>query len=169
VVIKSGEFKDMGSPTKEMSRDEKQLLQAFVDQAHRQFVTAIAEGRNMDIDHVQSLADGRIYTGEEAVKQGLVDRLGNLEGARHPIDGDILVADSVPLEAIERADAAVIITEWPQFASLDYKAILDSMVQPAFIFDGRNILNHSELYELGFNVYAVGKPPLTNFPGAGSP
>jgi protease-4 len=81
VVIKSGEFKDMGSPTKEMSREEKQLLQAFVDQAHRQFVTAIAEGRNMDIDHVQSLADGRIYTGEEAVTQGLVDRLGNLEDA----------------------------------------------------------------------------------------
>ena len=81
VVIKSGPFKDMGSPTKEMSPEEKEVLQAFVDQAHRQFVTAIAESRNMDIEHVRSLADGRIYTGEEAVKQGLVDRLGNFEDA----------------------------------------------------------------------------------------
>jgi protease-4 len=81
VVIKSGPFKDMGSPTKDMSKQEKEVLQAFVDQAHRQFVTAIAEGRNMNIDRVKSLADGRIYTGEEAVKQGLVDRLGNFEDA----------------------------------------------------------------------------------------
>jgi protease-4 len=81
VVIKSGPFKDMGSPTKDMSKEEKEVLQSFVDQAHRQFVTAIAEGRNMNIDRVKSLADGRIYTGEEAVKQGLVDRLGNFEDA----------------------------------------------------------------------------------------
>jgi protease IV len=81
VVIKSGPYKDLGSPTKEMTKEERGVLQAFVDQAHRQFVTAIAEGRRMDIEHVKSLADGRIYTGEEAVKQGLVDRLGNLEDA----------------------------------------------------------------------------------------
>jgi protease-4 len=81
VVIKSGPLKDMGSPTKEMSKEEKEVLQGFVDQAHRQFVTAIADGRKMDIEHVKSLADGRIYTGEEAVRQGLVDRLGNFEDA----------------------------------------------------------------------------------------
>jgi protease-4 len=81
VVIKSGEFKDMGSPTREMSEKEKEVLQKFVDQAHRQFVTAVSESRNMDFDRVKALADGRIYTGEEAVKQGLVDRLGNLEDA----------------------------------------------------------------------------------------
>jgi len=81
VVIKSGPYKDLASPTKEMSAEERGVLQAFVDQAHRQFVTAVAEARKMDIDHVKSLADGRIYTGEEAVKQGLVDRLGNLEDA----------------------------------------------------------------------------------------
>ena len=81
VVIKSGPLKDMGSPTKKMSEEEKKILQAFVDQAHGQFVTSIAEGRKMDIDHVKSLADGRIYTGEEAAKQGLVDRLGNFEDA----------------------------------------------------------------------------------------
>jgi protease-4 len=81
VVIKSGEYKDMGSPTREMTPQEEEALQYFVDQTHRQFVTAIAEGRDMDPDHVESLADGRIYTGEEALKNGLVDRLGNLEDA----------------------------------------------------------------------------------------
>jgi UDPglucose 6-dehydrogenase len=73
-----------------------------------------------------------------------------------------------PYAAARDAHAVAVLTEWPQFVGLNYEAILDSMVQPAFIFDGRNILNHSELYELGFNVYAVGKPPLTNFPIAGS-
>ena len=81
VVIKSGEFKDIGSPTREMTLSDKKVLQDFVDQTHRQFVQAISEGRNMDITQAASLADGRIYTGEEAVKQGLVDRLGNLEDA----------------------------------------------------------------------------------------
>jgi protease-4 len=64
-----------------MTPDEKKVLQNFVDQTHRQFVQAVSEGRNMDPAHAASLADGRIFTGEEAVKQGLVDRLGNLEDA----------------------------------------------------------------------------------------
>jgi protease-4 len=81
VVIKSGEFKDIGSPSREMTPSEKKVLQDFVDQTHRQFVQAISEGRNMDVAQASALADGRIFTGEEAVKQGLVDRLGNLEDA----------------------------------------------------------------------------------------
>ena len=81
VVIKSGEYKDMGSPTRKMTPQETETLQYFVDQTHRQFVKAIAEGRDMDLAHVESLADGRIYTGEEAMKNGLVDRMGNLEDA----------------------------------------------------------------------------------------
>ena len=81
VVIKSGEYKDMGSPTRKMTLKEEEALQYFVDQTDKQFVKAIAEGRDMDLALVESLADGRIYTGEEAFKNGLVDRLGNLEDA----------------------------------------------------------------------------------------
>jgi len=81
VVIKSGEFKDMGSPTRKMTPQERKTLQYFVDQTHRQFVAAIAKGRDMELSAVEKLADGRIYTGEEALKQGLIDRLGNLEDA----------------------------------------------------------------------------------------
>lgn len=70
-----------------------------------------------------------------------------------------------PYAAAQDAHAIAVLTEWPQFAALDYPAIFQSMVQPSFIFDGRNILDHQNLYEIGFNVHAVGKPPLTHFTG----
>lgn len=55
-------------------------------------------------------------------------------------------------------------TEWDEFATLDFKAIYDVMSKPAFIFDGRNILPHAVLREIGFEVYAIGKPlARTNF------
>ncbi len=81
VIVKSGEFKDMGSPVRKMTEREKKLLQDFVDSTHRQFVAAVAEGRKMDPAKVRSVADGRIITGEDAKSLGLVDRLGNIEDA----------------------------------------------------------------------------------------
>nr|MBL0701119.1 signal peptide peptidase SppA [Desulfobacterales bacterium] len=81
VVIKSGRYKDIGSPVRKMTEKEKQILQDLSDQIHRQFISAIAEGRKMDLRKVESIADGRIFSGEEARKLGLVDRLGNLEDA----------------------------------------------------------------------------------------
>jgi UDPglucose 6-dehydrogenase len=68
-----------------------------------------------------------------------------------------------PYKAAAGAYAIAVLTEWPYFAELDYEAIHNSMVKPAFIFDGRNILNHRRLFEIGFNVYAIGKPPLVHF------
>ena len=66
-----------------------------------------------------------------------------------------------PYTASKNAHAIAILTEWPQYIELDYKRIYHSMVKPAFLFDGRNLLNHKKLYETGFNVYPIGKPPLT--------
>ncbi len=79
------------------------------------------------------------------------------------------VADQVdfepdPYAAAAGAHAIAVLTEWSEFGTLDYRAIFGTMVQPAFVFDGRNILEHGRLYEIGFNVYAVGKPPRTRFP-----
>jgi protease-4 len=79
VVVKSGEYKDIGSPVREMTGEERKILQKLVDAVHQQFVTDIAESRNMSIDKVSSLADGRIFTGKEAKTLGLVDEIGNLE------------------------------------------------------------------------------------------
>ena len=81
VVIKSGPYKDTGSPTREMRDDERQILQSITSDIHEQFVTAIAEGRKMDRSQVVMVADGRIFTGEDAKARGLVDRLGNFEDA----------------------------------------------------------------------------------------
>lgn len=81
VVVKSGPYKDTGSPTREMTDGEKQLLQAVVGTIHRQFVGAIAKGRGMEVAAVEKIADGRIFSGEKALALNLVDRLGNLEDA----------------------------------------------------------------------------------------
>lgn len=81
VVIKSGEYKDLGSPLRPMTAEEKALLQDLIATIHQQFVAAIADGRQMEMAQVEALADGRLFTGSEALTLGLVDRLGNLEDA----------------------------------------------------------------------------------------
>jgi protease-4 len=81
VVIKSGEFKDVGSPVRKMTDAEHEFLEAFARKIHRQFIRDVAAGRGLDVARVEEIADGRILTGEEAVEWGLVDRLGNLEDA----------------------------------------------------------------------------------------
>ena len=68
-----------------------------------------------------------------------------------------------PYKAARGAHAVAVITEWDVYKELNYKRIFKSMVQPAFIFDGRNILDHRSLYEMGFNVFAIGKAPLKHF------
>lgn len=68
-----------------------------------------------------------------------------------------------PYKAIQGSHAIAVITEWPQFKDLDYQKIFDRMEKPAFIFDGRNILDHQRLFEMGFNVLSIGKPPQLHF------
>ena len=81
MAVKSGEFKDIGSPIREMTPQERQMLQVVVDNVHLQFVNAVATGRNLPVEDVMRIADGRIFTGEQAKTLGLVDALGNLEDA----------------------------------------------------------------------------------------
>ena len=81
VVIKSGKYKDIGSPVRKMKPAENKILKDFARKIHRQFIQDIVEGRTMDRAKVESLADGRIFTGEESKELGLVDRIGNFEDA----------------------------------------------------------------------------------------
>lgn len=81
VVVKSGKYKDVGSPLRKMSSDERGLLQAVMDDVHKQFIEAVAEGRSIEIRAAQALADGRIFTGRQAKEAKLVDELGDLEDA----------------------------------------------------------------------------------------
>jgi len=80
-VIKSGKHKDIGSPLRKMTSEEKAILQGVIDSVHNQFVRAVAEGRDMEERKVRQIADGRIFSGEQAKELGLVDRLGSLQDA----------------------------------------------------------------------------------------
>lgn len=80
-VIKSGRHKDIASVFRGRSKEEREILQAVLNDVHEQFITAVAEGRKMLPDDVRKVADGRIFTGKQALKIGLVDELGNLEDA----------------------------------------------------------------------------------------
>ncbi|MGD2064157.1 MAG: signal peptide peptidase SppA [Nitrospirota bacterium] len=80
-AIKTGAFKDIGSPTREMTDEERALLEGVLDDVHGQFVAAIVEGRGMPEEVVRALADGRIFSGQQAKERGLVDELGGLHDA----------------------------------------------------------------------------------------
>jgi UDPglucose 6-dehydrogenase len=88
-----------------------------------------------------------------------------LENARASLGAlaEQVIFEADPYRAAEGAHAIGLLTDWAQFAALDYAAIFSSMAKPAFIFDGRNSLNHRALFDLGFNVFPVGKPALTHF------
>jgi protease IV len=90
VVFKTGEFKDTGSATRELTERERQYFQSLINQMYGQFVSAVAEGRKgrgvegqelSDLEKVKQLADGRVFTGQAAKENGLVDELGNYEDA----------------------------------------------------------------------------------------
>jgi protease-4 len=81
VVFKSGEFKDTGSPSRPLTDAEKAYFQNLINNMFGQFVKDVATGRKMDETHVRQLADGRVFTGQEARNNGLVDELGALQDA----------------------------------------------------------------------------------------
>jgi protease-4 len=78
MVVKSGEYKDIGSPYRDLTEQEKKLLQDVIDDVHSQFIKAVAEGRNLPEPEVRAIADGRIFTGQQALALKLVDQLGDL-------------------------------------------------------------------------------------------
>lgn len=80
-VIKSGKYKDIGSVSREMTEEEKKILQDIIDDVHNQFVEDIANCRQIEIDKVKKLANGRIFTARQALGYGLIDKLGTLDDA----------------------------------------------------------------------------------------
>jgi len=80
-TIKTGKFKDVGSPVRSMQPEERAMLQGVIDSTHQQFVRAVADGRKLPVPTVAALANGRIFSGEQALALKLVDRLGTLQDA----------------------------------------------------------------------------------------
>jgi len=81
VTMKAGEFKDTGNPTREMTPAERAYLQSLIDNMHTQFIQAVADGRHVKADDIRPLADGKVWTGEEALPLKLVDQIADFEGA----------------------------------------------------------------------------------------
>lgn len=80
-VLKSGEFKDIGSPHRKLTERDRAIIQALVSEIQTQFVEAVAQGRDLSVEKVREIADGRIVSGSQGVELGLVDQLGNFEDA----------------------------------------------------------------------------------------
>ena len=81
VVLKSGEFKDAPSPVRDLTDGEKKYLQNLIEDMYSQFLTAVAEGRKLDLETVRKFSDGRVYTGKDAKSKKLVDEIGGLQDA----------------------------------------------------------------------------------------
>ena len=94
IVYKSGAFKDIGSPERAPTPEEAAILQGLVDQAYQGFIDVIVEGRNLPPEEVRRIADGRIYTGRQALDLKLIDALGGLEEA---------IAEAQKLAGLEQA------------------------------------------------------------------
>jgi len=80
-IVKAGRHKDLASAFHALTDEERRILQGLLDDVHEQFIEAVADGRGIDVKTVRGLADGRVYTGRQAVELGLVDRVGTLEDA----------------------------------------------------------------------------------------
>jgi protease-4 len=81
ITLKAGEFKDTGSPTRPMTPEERAYMQGLIDNMHGQFIHSVAVGRKMTDDQVRALANGKVWTGEEAVPLKLIDQIGDFRAA----------------------------------------------------------------------------------------
>ena len=81
ITMKAGEFKDTGSPTRDMTPAEREYLQGMIDNMHAQFIKAVADGRNMKFEDVKSIANGKVWTGQQALSMKLIDQLADFQAA----------------------------------------------------------------------------------------
>jgi UDPglucose 6-dehydrogenase len=86
-----------------------------------------------------------------------------LNEATLPGMGNMIITSKSVMDAVKDAHAIAVMTEWDEFAALDFQAVYDAMCKPAFVFDGRNVLPHDKLRAIGFEVYAIGKPVPKKF------
>ena len=81
IVLKAGEFKDTGSPLREMTPAERAYMQGLIDNMHAQFIDSVAKGRRVKVEEIKPLADGKVWTGEQAMPLKLIDQIGDFRAA----------------------------------------------------------------------------------------
>src|SRR5207245_2103864 len=79
ITFKAGEFKDTGNPARPMTPEEKQYLQSLIDNMHTQFIQAVADGRHMKVEDVRTIANGKVWTGQEALAMKMIDQVSDFE------------------------------------------------------------------------------------------
>ena len=129
-VVKSGKHKDIMTPTREPTEEDKKILQEVIDNIHNQFIDAVADGRKLDREKVVEIADGRIFSGQQARDLGLVDALGNFQDA---------IALTAKLAGIE-GEPSIIYAEKKKPSLLDFfiqetiSRVSDELKQKEFTF-----------------------------------
>lgn len=125
-VIQSGEHKDILNPARPLEDEERQLLQEMVDDIYEQFVDVVVEGRDLDREEVLALADGRVFTGRQALEAGLIDETGNL------FDAITLAAEEAGIEVdphIHRYDTRRGWGDFPFIGDIDLRSLLSSFAR----------------------------------------
>lgn len=135
-VIKSGKYKDIGSMTRPITEEEEVILQDLIDNTYNQFVDVVAEGRDMEREDVLKLADGRVFTGAQAIELGLIDKLGNLQ------DTIALAAEMVGIEG----EPKVIYPKKKKPSILDF--IFEEVVQSLALTIEKKVNDKLSLYYL---------------------
>ncbi|HET7209688.1 MAG TPA: signal peptide peptidase SppA [Terriglobales bacterium] len=81
ITMKAGEFKDTGNPAREMTPAEKEYLQSLIDNMHGQFIRAVADGRKMKVDEIRAIANGKVWTGQQALAMKMIDQVADFDAA----------------------------------------------------------------------------------------
>ncbi|OZT80092.1 signal peptide peptidase SppA [Marinococcus halophilus] len=121
VNITSGEFKDIGSPTEEVTEEDREIMQGIVDDMYEDFLQVVIDGRGFSEEKARNLADGRIYTGEQAEENGLIDELGTTEDTISMMEEDLELGDAT----VERYTSD----------GFSWQSLLQNTVQGMFISD----------------------------------
>jgi len=145
--IKSGPHKDILSPERAMTSEERAIIQVMVDDIYSQFVAVVAEGRNMDEAEVRKLADGRIFTGNQAKKLGLVDELGNMYDA---IDGAAALAGMSGKPKIKEYGKK---SPWQMFFGASEQ--VGSLLEKVIVNQAKNALNSSGTMDMPTDKWQV--------------
>lgn len=121
ITITSGKFKDVPSMTKPLSDDERAYLKATIDDAYEQFVELVAQRRGLSIERTHEIADGRIYTGRQALPLKLIDGIGGMEEAREWLESEKKIDQDLDIELIEpKPQYPSMFTHLSQWAGIDF-------------------------------------------------
>lgn len=109
-VMKAGKFKDMLSPYRNVTEGESNLVQSLLDDTHEQFISDVAAGRDLPYDTIKAVADGRVFTGRQALQKKLVDTLGGYEDALHYLKSSVGLPQKA--KVVERRERLDLFSEW---------------------------------------------------------